>query len=88
MRGHAGEAGNERADRLAAQGRREALGLPPRAEAHPAPLTGTAALKAAASQATAPCGPGDAGRTAGAPGSIPLDLGPALEVSRAAKAAG
>ena len=39
VRGHAGEAGNERADRLAALGRREALGetvLPP-ADAAPAP---------------------------------------------------
>lgn len=39
VRGHAGEAGNERADRLAALGRREALGeavLPP-AESAPAP---------------------------------------------------
>ena len=32
VRGHTGEVGNERADRLAAQGRRETLGLPPRAE--------------------------------------------------------
>ena len=87
VRGHAGEAGNERADRLAAQGRREALGLPPRAEGAPAPLTGTAALKAAASQATAPVAlatPAAPART----GSIPLDLGLGLEVSRAAKAAG
>ncbi|MFE1601767.1 ribonuclease HI [Methylobacterium sp. ID0610] len=29
VRGHAGEEGNERADRLAAEGRRKALGLPP-----------------------------------------------------------
>ena len=32
VRGHAGEDGNERADRLAAQGRREALGGPPPVE--------------------------------------------------------
>ncbi|MBK3425970.1 ribonuclease HI, partial [Methylobacterium ajmalii] len=32
VKGHSGEAGNERADRLAAQGRRQALGLPPRAD--------------------------------------------------------
>ncbi|MBY0260226.1 ribonuclease HI, partial [Methylobacterium sp.] len=51
VRGHTGEVGNERADRLAAQGRREALGLPSRPEGGPAPLTGTAALRAAAAPA-------------------------------------
>ncbi|GJD96296.1 ribonuclease HI [Methylobacterium iners] len=37
VRGHAGEAGNERADRLAAKGRRQALGLPVEALAPPPP---------------------------------------------------
>ncbi|MEH3117996.1 MAG: ribonuclease HI [Methylorubrum populi] len=37
VRGHAGEAGNERADRLAALGRREALGQPVLPPADPAP---------------------------------------------------
>ncbi len=38
VKGHSGEAGNERADRLAAQGRRQALGLPPRADIAPAKM--------------------------------------------------
>ncbi|WP_018261147.1 ribonuclease HI [Methylobacterium sp. WSM2598] len=37
VRGHAGEEGNERADRLAAEGRRRGLGLPPREDAPAAP---------------------------------------------------
>ncbi|MBD8907236.1 ribonuclease HI [Methylorubrum zatmanii] len=37
VRGHAGEDGNERADRLATLGRREALGQPVLPPAHPAP---------------------------------------------------
>ncbi|ACL60640.1 ribonuclease HI [Methylobacterium nodulans] len=36
VRGHAGEEGNERADRLAAEGRRAALGLPPLSSPAPA----------------------------------------------------
>lgn len=88
VRGHTGVDGNERADRLAAQGRREALGLPPRAEGAPAPLTGTAALKAAASQATAPAALATAPAAPARTGSISLDLGLGLEVSRAAKATG
>ena len=39
VRGHAGEDGNERADRLATQGRREALGETVRPQAEPAPCT-------------------------------------------------
>ncbi|KQP30038.1 ribonuclease H [Methylobacterium sp. Leaf104] len=92
VRGHAGEAGNERADRLAAQGRREALGLPPRPETGPAPLTGTAALRAAAapavSQAALATAPAAAEPAPARTSAIPLDLGLGLEVSRAAKASG
>ncbi|RVU19146.1 ribonuclease HI [Methylobacterium oryzihabitans] len=53
VRGHAGEDGNERADRLAAQGRREALGLPPSpaASAAPAPAPAPAAPARTASVA-------------------------------------
>ncbi|MCJ2036303.1 ribonuclease HI [Methylobacterium sp. J-068] len=94
VRGHTGEVGNERADRLAAQGRREALGLTPRAEGGPAPLTGqipltgTAALRAAASPAALATAPATAEPAPPRTSSIPLDLGLGLEVSRAAKASG
>ena len=37
VRGHTGNVGNERADRLAAQGRRQALGLAPAGEPVPSP---------------------------------------------------
>ncbi|KQT81963.1 ribonuclease H [Methylobacterium sp. Leaf465] len=96
VRGHAGEAGNERADRLAAQGRREALGLPLRPESGPAPLTGTAALRAAVapavsqavSQAALATAPAASEPAPARTSAIPLDLGLGLEVSRAAKASG
>ncbi|KQP93218.1 ribonuclease H [Methylobacterium sp. Leaf113] len=94
VRGHTGEVGNERADRLAAQGRREALGLPSaRSESPAAPLlTGTAALRAAASPAALAKAPMAPVAASEAPPSrtsaIPLDLGLGLEVSRAAKASG
>ena len=96
VRGHTGEVGNERADRLAAQGRREALGLPSRPESGPAPLTGTAALRAAVapavsqtvSQAALATAPAAAEPAPARTSAIPLDLGLGLEVSRAAKASG
>lgn len=44
VRGHAGEEGNERADRLATEGRRQALGLPP-ASPRPAPVSAPAPEK-------------------------------------------
>ncbi|KQO66258.1 ribonuclease HI [Methylobacterium sp. Leaf89] len=92
VRGHAGEAGNERADRLAAQGRREALGLPLRPESGPALLTGTAALRAAVapavSQAVLATAPAASEPAPARTSAIPLDLGLGLEVSRAAKASG
>ena len=72
VRGHAGEAGNERADRLAAQGRRECLGLrAPPAEA-PAPALPLGAPPAPPARTT--------------PVAIGLGLG--LSVSQAAKRAG
>jgi ribonuclease HI len=88
VRGHTGEVGNERADRLAAQGRREALGLPPRQEGGPTALTGTAALRAAVSPAALTTAPASAEPAPARTSAIPLDLGLGLEVSRAAKAAG
>ncbi|GJD49589.1 Ribonuclease H [Methylobacterium crusticola] len=74
VRGHAGEAGNERADRLAAQGRREALGLPPR----PAP----AAPAAAPTLAAVPAPEVPRGT------SLAIDGALGLRVARAAKQAG
>jgi ribonuclease HI len=88
VRGHTGEVGNERADRLAAQGRREALGLPSRPEGGPAPLTGTAALRAAAAPAALATAAAVVERAPPRTTSIPLDLGLGREVSRAAKGAG
>ncbi|TGE02625.1 ribonuclease HI [Methylobacterium nonmethylotrophicum] len=74
VKGHAGEAGNERADRLAAQGRRQALGLPPRPDATPAAL---AALAPAPPAEPAPRGT-----------AIPVDGALGLRLARAAKQAG
>jgi len=92
VRGHTGEIGNERADRLAAQGRREALANP--AAALPvavpaAPETGSAApapsaparLKGTAALAA---GLAAAPRTT----QVPVDLALGPEIARAAKAAG
>lgn len=74
VRGHAGEAGNERADRLAAQGRREALGQPASLAKVPAPQPVEQVREAApATPRTTP---------------VAIDLGLGLEVSRAAKRAG
>ena len=73
VRGHAGDPMNERADRLATRGRREARGLPAQApQASPQPLPALSAL----SQAGAPAAP------------VPIDSALGLEVSRAAKRAG
>ncbi|TNC10268.1 ribonuclease HI [Methylobacterium terricola] len=76
VKGHAGEAGNERADRLAAQGRRQALGLPPRPDIAPAR---TSAVPAAAAPTAEPAPRGTA---------IPVEGGLGLRLARAAKQAG
>lgn len=79
VRGHSGETGNERADRLAAQGRREALGLPPAAVPKPATdLATDLAIDLATDLAT------PAARTT----SVAIDAGLGLPISRAAKLAG
>ncbi|KMO18992.1 ribonuclease HI [Methylobacterium platani] len=80
VKGHAGEAGNERADRLAAQGRRQGLGLPPRADI--APARAPAAPPAAAPAPTALPEPAPRGT------SIPVEGGLGLRLARAAKQAG
>jgi ribonuclease HI len=98
VRGHTGEIGNERADRLAAQGRREALAAPTTAipmVIPAAPVVGlTATIPASAPSASAPARlTGTAALAAGlasAPRttSVPVDLALGPEISRAAKAAG
>ncbi|MEA1833198.1 ribonuclease HI [Methylobacterium durans] len=77
VRGHAGDPLNERADRLAAQGRREARGLPRQAVPQ-----GT--QQAAPLPPPAPGAAGGPGRTA----PVQIDRGLGLEVARAAKRAG
>ncbi|AWN48148.1 ribonuclease HI [Methylobacterium terrae] len=77
VKGHAGEAGNERADRLAAQGRRQALGLPPRPDIAPARAAASGPVPAAAPAEPAPRGT-----------SIPVDGALGLRLTRAAKQAG
>ncbi|MGU3540576.1 ribonuclease HI [Methylobacterium sp. A54F] len=74
VRGHAGDPRNERADRLATQGRRQALGL---AQEGTPPAAPRAPSAPAASAAPPP-------RTA----PVALDLALGLEVSRAARRAG
>ena len=73
VRGHTGEVGNERADRLAAQGRRQALGQTPEREPVPAPAV----------PAVVPTPPPPPRTT-----PVAIDLGLGLEVSRAARLAG
>ncbi|WP_019906670.1 ribonuclease HI [Methylobacterium sp. 77] len=75
VRGHTGNVGNERADRLAAQGRREALGLAPRGEPVQAPVVPPPDV-------VQPAAPSP--RTT----QVAIDLGLGLDVSRAAKLAG
>jgi ribonuclease HI len=94
VRGHAGDPMNERADRLATRGRREARGLPAQApQASPQPLPALSGL----AQAGAPSGPGLAAPAPSGPGlaapgprtaPVPIDSALGLEVSRAAKRAG
>ncbi|KQP28247.1 ribonuclease H [Methylobacterium sp. Leaf102] len=97
VRGHTGEAGNERADRLAAQGRRQALAAP--AGSAVGTATTTTTLPASVSAAPIPSPPAPARLTgtaalaaamAAPPRTtpIPVDLALGLDVSRAAKAAG
>jgi ribonuclease HI len=96
VRGHTGEIGNERADRLAAQGRREALSAP--AGAAPASTVSlTASSPAPDLTAAAPTAParlkGTAALAAGlaaAPRTtqVPVDLALGPDIARAAKAAG
>ncbi|KQP16478.1 ribonuclease HI [Methylobacterium sp. Leaf93] len=80
VRGHTGNVGNERADRLAAQGRRQALGLAPAGEPVPSPAV----------PAVVPPPGVTAEPPAPAPRTTPvaIDLGLGLDVSRAAKLAG
>jgi len=103
VRGHTGEIGNERADRLAAQGRREALAAPvgaaPAGAVPAATVSLTASSPAPDSAASAPTAPAPArlkGTAALAAGfataprttQVPVDLALGPEIARAAKAAG
>ncbi|KQP61301.1 ribonuclease HI [Methylobacterium sp. Leaf108] len=74
VRGHAGEDGNERADRLATRGRREALGLAVE------PLAPVLPAAAAPAEAAPPREP----RTT----PVAIDAGLGLEISRRCKLAG
>ena len=86
VRGHAGEAGNERADRLAAQGRREALtGIKSASASATAASSSSVSATSSASAATAaPAAPSPIQKTT--PVALPSDLVGAL--TRAADRAG
>ncbi|KQT59759.1 ribonuclease H [Methylobacterium sp. Leaf456] len=85
VRGHAGEAGNERADRLAAQGRREALtGVKSASASAAAASSSSSATASASATAAAPAAPSLVQKTT--PVALPSDLVGAL--TRAADRAG
>ncbi|MBX9931484.1 MAG: ribonuclease HI [Methylobacterium sp.] len=73
VRGHTGEDGNERADRLATRGRREALGLPVPPASEPAAPSAPEAAEPVREPRTVP---------------VSIDAGLGLELSRRAKLAG
>ena len=84
VRGHAGEAGNERADRLAAQGRRDALTGVTRSAASASTSSSASATASASAATSPPAAPGLVQKTT--PVALPSDLVGAL--TRAADRAG
>jgi ribonuclease HI len=73
VRGHAGDPLNDRADRLATQGRREARGIAPRPAPASVPGPASVPISAEAARRTTP---------------VQIDLALGLEISRASKRAG